>query len=386
MEETGASIGEQWDGILDESSVADRPDALRLLKYLSELGASRAELVEAARTGTLGALALELALRPPGDLASFDVAAEQAGLAIDEAAGLWRALGFPDPMHPPVKVTPSQMRTLHVFGRLTRSQLGPETVLQLARVLGSSMAQFAEALVDSFRVNIEMPRRDQGEPYSEVVEDYARTASEMIPALNEAIGDVLASHLLAVSRSSWALDEQRAAVTRNLTVGFADLVDYTRTARTLSPGELAAAIGRFESRVGEIVTRYRGRVVKLIGDEVMFVVEDPRSAAHLVLELIDELSSDPHLPRVRIGLAVGPVISHHGDCYGDTVNLAARLVKVAEPGEVLISEPSLDQAAFPVGTEPVEIPPLKGYDEPLRTYKLTRRIDTARTRLDDEQK
>jgi adenylate cyclase len=371
MEETGASIGEQWDAILDESDVADRPDTLRLLKYLSDHGASRAELVEAARTGSLGALALELALRPPGDLVSFDVAAEQAGLDIDEAAGLWRALGFPDPLHPLLKVTPSQIKTLRVFGQMSRSLLGPDTVLQLARVLGSSMAQFAEAIVDSFRVNVEMPRRDQGEPYSEVVADYAETASVMLPALNEAIGDVLASHLLAVSRASWALDEQRAAVTRNLTVGFADLVDYTRTVRTLSPGELAAAIGRFESRVGEIVARYRGRVVKLIGDEVMFVMENPRSAAQLALELIDELGSDPALPQVRIGLAAGPVISHHGDCYGDTVNLAARLVKVAEPGAVLISESIVQDAAFPVGAEPVEIPPLKGYDQPVRTYRLT---------------
>jgi adenylate cyclase len=267
------------------------------------------------------------------------------------------------------------MRTLRVFGQMTQSLLGPETVLQLARVLGSSVAQLAEAIVDSFRVNVEMPRRNQGEPYSQVVEDYARTASIMVPALNEAIGDVLANHVLAVSRSSWALDDQRAAVTRNLNVGFVDLVDYTRTARTLSPGELAAAIGRFEWRVSEIVTRYRGRVVKLIGDEVMFVVEDPGSAAQLALELTDEIRSDPHLPRVRIGLAGGPVISHHGDCYGDTVNLAARLVKVAESGAVLASESIMEQATSLVGAELVEIPPLKGYDQPLRTYRLTTRTD-----------
>jgi len=258
---------------------------------------------------------------------------------------------------------------------MTRSLLGPETVLQLARVLGSSVAQLAEAIVDSFRVNVEMPRRDRGEPYSEVVEDYAHTASVMLPLLTEAIGDVLTGHLLAVSRASWALDEQRAAVTRNLTVGFADLVDYTRMTRTLTPGELASAIGRFESRVGELVTRYRGRVVKLIGDEVMFVLDDPGGAAQLALELIDELSSDPQLPQVRVGLAAGPVISYHGDCYGETVNLAARLVKLAESSAVLISESIVEYAASPVAAEPIELPPPKGYDHPVRTYKLTRRTD-----------
>ncbi len=83
----------------------------------------------------------------------------------------------------------------------------------------------------------------------------------------------------------------------------------------------------------------------------------------------------PTFPAFESGLAAGPVISHHGDCYGDTVNLAARLVKVAESGEVLISESIVEQAAPPVDAEQVEIAPLKGYDQPVRTYKLTGRND-----------
>jgi adenylate cyclase len=172
--------------------------------------------------------------------------------------------------------------------------------------------------------------------------------------------------LVTVSRASWALDDQRVAITRDLVVGFADLVEYTRTSRALTPAELTDAIGRFESRVGEIVPRHGGRVVKLIGDEIMFVLPDAASAMALALELARELAHDPELPEVRIGLAAGPVVSHAGDYYGDVVNLAARLVKAADPGSALMTESPFERTS---SEEPVELP-LKGYDTPVRAWRL----------------
>jgi adenylate cyclase len=114
------------------------------------------------------------------------------------------------------------------------------------------------------------------------------------------------------------------------------------------------------------VASHDGRVVKLIGDEVMFAIEDPAQAAQLALGLIGEVALDPQLPEVRVGLAAGPVVSHHGDYYGDVVNLAARLVKAAEPGTALATE----AVAVHTHAEPVELPPLKGYDAPVRAWRL----------------
>ena len=345
-------------------------DTQRLIQYLSDQGASDEEIAEAARTGTLGPLGLELALRPPGESVTFGEAAARAGLTVEDAAVMWRALGFPDPRASRASLGPRQVKTLEVLAEMTRSQLGPETALRLLRVLGSSVAQLAEAIVDSFRVKVEMPRRDRGEPVSEVVEDYSRVAAAMLPALTEVIGDVLIGHLLAVSRSSWALDEQRTTVTRELTVGFADLVDYTRSARLLAPAELAGAVDRFEACVADVVARHGGRVVKLIGDEAMFVLDDPSQACALATELIGELRHDRTLPQVRVGLAAGPVVSHQGDYYGDVVNLAARLVKAAEPGTVLVSEQVARCGSPGHTTDPVETGQLKGYDAPARVYRL----------------
>lgn len=345
-------------------------DAARLEQYLIEQGAEPEELREAAETGTLGPLALELALRRPGPRMSFTEAAAEAGLEPAGVARLWRALGVPDPLLSSPKLTPAQIDTLRILGEMARL-LGEETALQLARIIGGAVAQIAEAVVDTFRVKVEIPRRDAGEPDAEVVEDYARVASVFVPALAELITDALRTHMVAVARSSWGLDEDRATVTRELTVGFVDLVDFTPSARRASPTDLATIIGRFESLIGELVPSFEGRVVKLIGDEAMFIVRDPDRACELALEMIHALDADPQLPAVRVALATGPVVSHHGDYYGDIVNLAARLVKIAEPGEPLVSESVAtggrsDRFRF----ELAQVPSLKGYDDSVAAYRL----------------
>lgn len=337
------------------------------MDHLSEMGATADEIDDAARTGTLGPLALELALRGP-EVISFEEAARQAGLRLGDAARLWRALGFPDPLAAPPRVTPNQVTTLRVMAG-AGEVLGEQAALQLAPLIGGSMARLAEAIVDAFRVNVEMPHRDRGEPTSKVVEDYARTAAAVLPPLTDAIGDLLIGHLLAVARANWTLDEQRTAITRDLVIGFADLVGYTQAAQQLSPTELAGAIGRFEACSGETIAQHGGRVVKLIGDEVMFVVEDRDRAADLAMALLSEVAGDPELPQVRIGLAAGPVVSHLGDYYGDVVNLASRLVKVAAPGTMLASE----AVGAPGRGEPVKLPPLKGYDRPVEAWRLSLR-------------
>lgn len=343
----------------------------RLEHYLIDHGAEPDEVREAAETGTFGTLALELALRTPGERVPFAEAVGRAGLEPADAAEMWRALGFPDPLHSPVSMTESQIDSLRILA-VMRGALGEETTLQLARVIGGAVAQIAEALVDAFRVNVEMPRRGAGDPYTDVVADYCDTVSVAIPALGRAITDALKAHLVAVSGSAWGLDAERATVTRERTVGFADLVDYTASARRASPSELATTVSRFESHVSAAAARHGGRVVKLIGDEAMLVFGEPLAACEFATELGRMTAEDPALPAVRIGLAAGPVVSHRGDYYGDVVNLAARLVKLAEPGDVLVSE-SLAAAAGESGKlsfEPAGHHPLKGYDDGVPAHRL----------------
>ena len=341
----------------------DSKDTLRLVDYVVEHGATEDEVREAVESGRLGPLALDLALREPGQTMSFEDAVAAAGLSVEDAAALWRALGFPDPAQSGERLTPEQAKTFRILAAMSEV-LGMDELQRLARVVGGAVAQIADAIVDAFRIRVELPRLAAGERYSDVVADYAATGAAAIPALADVINDTLRMHIVRASRASWSPDEEQATVTRERTIGFVDLVGYTRSSRALSPAELADEITRFESRVGDVVGRSGGRVVKLIGDEAMFVIDDPVDGAQLALDLIRALGEDPQLPRVRIGLAAGPVVSLYGDYYGDVVNLAARLVKVADPGDVIVSESIADALhdRTDIATESVEVPPLKGYD------------------------
>ena len=339
-------------------------------RYLTGLGASSEQLREALASGTVGSLALDLVLRSGGEAIRFSTAAARVGLSLEKAAALWRALGFPDPRAPEAKLSPAELRTLALLARVTDSTFGFDGTTQLARVIGASAAQIAEAAADAFRVHVEMPSRDQGQPYHEVLQSTVQIASELLPELDVALAAAVRAHLVVVSRSTWALDPDRATITRERTVGFADLVDFTGRARILSPAALAHALSRFESQVGDVVARFEGRVVKLIGDEAMFVVSDPAKGCELARELGSTLAGDPQLPSVRIGVAAGPVVSRSGDYYGDTVNLAARLVKLAKPGEVLVSESLFASAGGSVSFEAIESLELKGYEHPVPAYRL----------------
>lgn len=345
-----------------------------LERYLTELGARAEDIREALASGTVGALALDVALRSGGDATGgrvpFSQAASHVGLEPEQAAELWRAMGFPDPLVSEATLSVAEVSTLAFLATMANSKFGVDATTQMARVIGGAAAQIAEAAADAFRVHEEMPRRDAGQPYPEVLQATVRSASELVPQLDAVLATALRAHLVAVSRSAWALDPERATITRERTVGFADLVDFTPRARVLSPAALADAVSRFESRVGDVVARFEGRVVKLIGDEAMFVVSDPAKGCELALELKSTLAADAQLPAVRIGLAAGPVVSRSGDYYGDTVNLAARLVKLAEPGDVLVSEALFTAGRGSMAFEAVQALELKGYEGPVAAYRL----------------
>jgi adenylate cyclase len=120
-------------------------------------------------------------------------------------------------------------------------------------------------------------------------------------------------------------------------VGFADLVGFTAQAQQLSDVALSQLVTRFEGLAHDTVVSSGGRVVKMIGDEVMFVLDDPGRGVELGLALADAYAGDELLSDVRVGLACGPVLAKDGDFYGPTVNLAHRIVNVARPGSVVAS-------------------------------------------------
>jgi adenylate cyclase len=354
-------------GIFDPAS-PDADDHLRLLGYLVAHGAREAQLIEAAREQRLGGLALDLALSS-GMVVSFADAVSAAGLRPEVAARLWRALGFPDPVADPPRVPSEAVQVLRFMGATVFDVLGADTTLALARVTGTATSRLAEAVVDAFRVRVEVPLRTQGRPYSHVVEDYARLAVDLLPQFLDALGSIFRRHLVAVASGRWSLDEEGATPQRQLVVGFVDLVGYTALSRTLSPRQLAERIGRFEAVVEDVVATHGGRLVKLLGDGAMFVSDDASVACRLALDMLAGLAAEPELPAARIGLAAGKVVAVNGDYQGPVVNVAARLLGAAPPATVAVDE-SVRRAAAAFRFDPHQVAAFKGFPSPPPIFLL----------------
>jgi adenylate cyclase len=264
----------------------------------------------------------------PAEL-SIRAVSESSGIDLERLTVFWRALGFPQAPDDAETLTASDAELLSTFVSYFLERGNDRGIgLQLARVIGTSLDRVASAQIDALVAGVLMrpSQRDH-------VNARTREFSGMMPRLMEL---VWRRHLANAARRRLLRPTVGDAAT--LCVGFADMVGFTAQSQQLDQIALARVIGRFEALAYEVVTRYGGRVVKTIGDEVMFLTEDARSGAKVAIGLASSFREAPDLPNVRVGLAAGPVLQRRGDVYGPTVNLASRIVGVAFPGTVLVSE------------------------------------------------
>ncbi|MDQ3107344.1 MAG: adenylate/guanylate cyclase domain-containing protein, partial [Actinomycetota bacterium] len=168
---------------------------------------------------------------------------------------------------------------------------------------------------------------------------FALSAGTSLDTQSRLLDYVWRRHLQAATRRRLLSDGGRSdRPTVRLAVGFADLVGFTALSQQVSDVELARVVDRFEALAFDEVARHGGRVAKMIGDEVMFVGDDVAAALEAALALADAYADDDVLSDVRVGLAWGDVLAREGDYYGPVVNLASRMVNIALPGAVVISE------------------------------------------------
>jgi adenylate cyclase len=123
-----------------------------------------------------------------------------------------------------------------------------------------------------------------------------------------------------------------------LSVGFTDLAGFTKLSRQLSRMELSRLTETFEETASGVIADLGGRVVKTIGDEIMYYASDAATAVEIGLTLIERLGEIEEMPAVHAGVATGPVLLRFGDVYGATVNIAARLTGVARPDSLLVDK------------------------------------------------
>jgi adenylate cyclase len=209
--------------------------------------------------------------------------------------------------------------------------LEPDVREAVARAIAQSMSRLAEWQVGMLR------RLLDGEGEGLTPQQSLQIAAAVIPAMEELQSYVWRRHLAAsVHRLMATARPGDDDGTVPLVVGFADMVGFTRTTRRRSTEELGRMIERFGSVTTDVIAGGLGRVVKTVGDEVLFVADDAATAAAIALELRERVADEPVLPELRIGLAAGPVLTRYGDVYGETVNIASRLTTHARPDSVLV--------------------------------------------------
>jgi adenylate cyclase len=307
------------------------PTDPQLRVLLTGLGVDADELARAEADGTLPLLALErLALDQ--DL-RYDIveAAEASGLGVDRISQVWRSLGFPVPGADDEVFSDVDVANFRAVAQLLdHGAIDPEVTMQLTRVIGSSMARVSEALVDAVtNRDDEIDRPGGGSGLSLDVAD----TGTFLPVFPAVLEQVWRRHLQVAARRRFL----RSSDDVDVVVGFADLVGFTALAQQVSDAELAEVVESFEQLAYDVVVAGDGRVVKMIGDEVMFMVESPAVAVEIGLDLADASRDAAGLSDVRVGLAMGPVLEREGDAFGATVNRASRITAIAYPGTVVVS-------------------------------------------------
>jgi adenylate cyclase len=253
-----------------------------------------------------------LLLGGPPTLTRVEVA-ELAGVPIELAEELWRLLGFPRTRDEDVAFTDADVDALRQARELMElGVIGPDSQAALVRTWGRSFARLAEWQA-SLLADID--------PSDE-------TALEALPRVESLQSYAWRRHLASASARVTAAD-----TATTMAVGFVDIVGYTSRSKHLDQHELVGWLEHFEAEATGLVVDHGGRIIKTIGDEVLFVADRARDAAEVALLLTER--QEP-FPDVRVGVAYGDVVSRLGDVFGPTVNLASRLTGVARPGTVLV--------------------------------------------------
>nr|WP_082900082.1 adenylate/guanylate cyclase domain-containing protein [Rhodococcus phenolicus] len=274
-------------------------------------------------------------------------AAELAGVSAERAQRLWQALGFAvDPDPGAVMFTDGDVQALRNIAALVSSgAVTPDMEVPAARSLGRSMSRLAEWQVSLLNSHL-LDRLDAAyagtDPTDAEVDAFVGSLlHDVLQMVEQTQMFVWRRHLVATTQRNIVRAGGEPA-SRDLVVGFADMVGYTRLTRRIEADELSDLLEEFESAVATVIAQRHGWVIKTVGDEVMFAAEDPADGARIALALQESFGAREDTPDLRVGLAWGPALARFGDLFGSVVNIAARLTGVARPGTVLVDSALAD--------------------------------------------
>lgn len=305
------------------------------LKILQNLAQNNIYRDESSKEGVR---ALEKSLLGEGDRYTPSQAAELAGIPLKAARRIWRNMGFPDIAPNVPYFTETDVRMLSDLRALDdEGTIRMEYVVSLVRAEGQltdrTVAWQIEALVHNIMVTENV---DDNEARRKLLLDFPRYLEVLEHLAVYAYRRQMYAGILRLGlRENNATSSGIAHLPLVRGVGFVDLVSYTSLVRNLDAAALSQLINHFEQSCLDVIAPLGGRIIKTLGDEVFFLTETPDAIAEISLQLSEKIGVDPHLPDVRVAFIWGEVLANRGDVYGSSVNLASRLVSLAEPGTVL---------------------------------------------------
>jgi adenylate cyclase len=288
--------------------------------------------------------------------------AERTGVTIDEARRLWRALGFPE--HGlETAFTDADIEALSTLLAIVRGGIIDfDMAVNLTRAVGQTMARLADWEVATLVHRVE-ELADGEDPADGRTGSALRLIDDLQQPFEELLVYVWRRHLAAaVARVEALRANEEDLNTVQVTVGFADIVSFTALSNRLSEERIGDLVELFESRCADVVAAQRGRIIKSIGDSVLFVNDDPVRAYDTAEGIINVIGRDTRMPDVRVGLASGSVVMRLGDVFGPPVNLASRLTGVARRNRIIIDAATaelLPEDEFE--TRPLPARPIRGF-------------------------
>ena len=288
--------------------------------------------------------------------------ATETGASIEQAQRLWRALGFPD-RGSERAFTHADADAVSTLLRLVADEtIDFDMAVDLTRAVGQTMARLAD-----WEVGTLVHRVQEMESGDDATGSRATAALRLLDALNGPFEGLLIyvwrRHLAAAVARVEALGADDADLhTTQVTVGFADIVQFTALTNRLDHDRIGDLVEIFESRCADVVTGQRGRVIKSIGDAVLFVNEDPIRAYDTAEGIIAVIGRDQRMPDVRVGLSTGSVVTRLGDVFGPPVNLAARLTGVARRNRIIVDGATAERLpADQFEARPLPARPVRGF-------------------------
>jgi adenylate cyclase len=285
----------------------------------------------------------------------------EGGLDSDTTRALWQALGFPYVGPDVVAFTEADVDSIRTSRRLLEQGLVDlERLTFFARIMGQSLSRLADEQVavmgDVLAADPDLQKLAVSQPEL-AAEAVAAVWSEILGDIEHLQSYVWRRHLLAAGQrllASFRHDTAGAPIV----VGFADLVGYTEMTREMPVAEVAAVVEAFERRAYDAVVGHGGRIVKTLGDEVMFMADEPVVAAEISLTLAEGE------PPVHVGLAYGQALHRGGDLFGPVVNIASRCASIARAGTVVVDRELAAALAEVPSLELRRLPPQKvrGYE------------------------